>query len=262
MYMPNFFKKLTLKMPEEDDLFEEKSDESDRGREGIVSEETQEPTIEEESGEDEEQDELGGEQDESDEEEESDTILSEDDDEEEEGEGEQGDADEEVALSQEPQAEMNEGEKPFTIAQLARAKTEKKVRPKRFGVLRAKEEEEGDGGEGASGVPEGQLAIDVYETDSEIVLKSTIAGVKPEDLDIGIEDSTVNIRGSRHQEDKVKGDNYFYQECYWGAFSRSVILPVEVDSEKIKASLKDGILTIRLPKIIREKEKKIKVLAD
>ncbi len=109
--------------------------------------------------------------------------------------------------------------------------------------------------------PEGQLAIDVYETPEEIVIKSTIAGVKPENLDVGIEDNTVNIRGSRHNEEKVKGEDYFYQECYWGTFSRSVILPVEVDAEKSQASLKDGILTIRLPKIIKEKETKIKVLS-
>lgn len=109
--------------------------------------------------------------------------------------------------------------------------------------------------------PEGQLAIDVYETSEEVVIKSTIAGVKSEDLDVGIEDNTVNIRGSRHNEERVKGEDYFYQECYWGTFSRSVILPVEIDDDEAQASLKDGILTIRLPKIRKEKEKKIKILS-
>ena len=259
-------------MPEEEDLFEEKNDESVEEEGGAsLSEETQESTVEEESAEGEEQDEFGGDDDEPDKEiEESDTTLQENDGEEEEDAGgeeersegdQEEDADEEVAPLQEPQAGMGEGEKPFTIAQLASAKSEKKVQAKRLGTLRIKGRDADDKG-AALGGPEGQLAIDVYETPSEIVLKSTIAGVKPEDLDIGIEDSTVNIRGSRHQEDQVKGDNYFYQECYWGTFSRSVILPVEIDSENVKASLKDGILTIRLPKIIRQKEKKIKVLAD
>jgi HSP20 family protein len=258
--MPNFFKKLTgaLKMPEEEDLFGEKGDENDKGE--IFNETVEEePAIEEEG----EQDSFGSDEDgesTSDEElEETDTLLGES--EEEDDIDTEGDADEEI-ISPEAQGGMSEGEKPFTIAQLARAETKKSAQPKRFSALRIKKEKGEDGNEGVVGTPEGQLAIDVYETDSEIVLKSTIAGVKPEDLDIGIEDSTVNIRGSRHQEGKVKGDNYFYQECYWGTFSRSVILPVEVDSGKVKASLKDGILTVRLPKVMRAKETKIKVLAN
>lgn len=156
------------------------------------------------------------------------------------------------------EAPGNEEDRPYTIAQLAQAQTKRRTLfKKRLPSLRRDEEEKEK--ELAPSMPEGQLAIDVFETTTHIVVKSTIAGVKPEDLDIGIEDSTLNIRGSRSHEEKVKGEDYFYQECYWGTFSRSVILPVEVDAEGVEASLKDGILTVRLPKIVKEKEKKIKV---
>ena len=106
---------------------------------------------------------------------------------------------------------------------------------------------------------EGQLTIDVYQTDSDIVIKSTIAGVKPEDLDVTINNDMVSIRGERKREEDVPEENYYYQECYWGAFSRSVILPVDVVSEKSEASMKNGILTVHLPKSDTNKTKKLQV---
>jgi HSP20 family protein len=106
---------------------------------------------------------------------------------------------------------------------------------------------------------DGQLTIDVYQTDNEIVLKSTIAGVKPEDLDVSINNDMVTIKGERRTEEEVSEENYYYQECYWGGFSRSVVLPVDVLPEKAEASLKNGILTIRLPKAEANKVKKIQV---
>jgi HSP20 family protein len=110
-----------------------------------------------------------------------------------------------------------------------------------------------------AGDSEGQLTIDVYQTDNDIVIKSTIAGVKPEDLDVSINNDMVTIRGDRKNEEKVEGENYYYQECYWGTFSRSVILPVEVLADKAEATMKNGILTIRLPKADTTKSKKIQV---
>lgn len=110
-----------------------------------------------------------------------------------------------------------------------------------------------------SGEGEGQLTIDVYQTDNDVVIKSTIAGVKPEDLDVSINNDMVTIRGERRNEEEVSDENFYYQECYWGAFSRSVILPVDVIAEKIEASMKNGILTIRLPKAETNKTKKIQV---
>jgi len=83
----------------------------------------------------------------------------------------------------------------------------------------------------SDGEPEGQLTIDVYQTPSEIVVESAIAGVKPEDIDVNATSDSISIKGSRHREKEVKDDDYFYQECYWGRFSRSIILPQEVDPE-------------------------------
>lgn len=106
---------------------------------------------------------------------------------------------------------------------------------------------------------EGQLTIDVYQTDNDVVIKSTIAGVKPEDLDVAINNDMITIRGERKNEEIVQNENYYYQECYWGSFSRSVVLPVDVITDKIEASLKNGILTIRLPKADTTKTKRIQV---
>lgn len=106
---------------------------------------------------------------------------------------------------------------------------------------------------------DGQLTIDVYQTDNDIVIKSTIAGVKPEDLDVSINNDMVSIKGERKNEEVVEHGNYYYQECYWGSFSRSVLLPVDVIPEKADAALKNGILTIRLPKADTTKTKKIQV---
>jgi len=109
---------------------------------------------------------------------------------------------------------------------------------------------------------EGQLTLDVFQTPTEIIIKSTIAGVKPEDLDISINNDMVTIRGLREKEEEISQKDYYYQELYWGSFSRSVILPVEVDADEAQASMKNGILTIRLPKADKEKKHKIKVKSE
>jgi HSP20 family protein len=106
---------------------------------------------------------------------------------------------------------------------------------------------------------EGQLSVDIYETEKNIVIKSTIAGVKPDDLDITIDNDMLTIRGKRHDEIKEEGRNYLYRECYWGSFSRSVILPVEVDAKKIDATLESGVLTILLKKIKKAARVGVKV---
>lgn len=105
---------------------------------------------------------------------------------------------------------------------------------------------------------EGELAVDVFQTESELIIQSAIAGVKPEELNISLEGDTILIEGERKNPFEEKGD-YFVKECYWGKFSRKIILPTEINSDKIEANFKDGILTIRLPKIIKEKRKKILV---
>lgn len=106
---------------------------------------------------------------------------------------------------------------------------------------------------------EGQLNIDMYQTKDNVIIKSTIAGVRPEDIDITVANDMVTVKGSRKKEETISGDDYFYQECYWGSFSRSVIIPVDIDSEGIEADLKDGILTVIIPKAAKAKTKKVKV---
>jgi HSP20 family protein len=106
---------------------------------------------------------------------------------------------------------------------------------------------------------EGQLNIDMYQTKDNVIIKSTIAGVRPEDIDITVANDMVTIKGSRKKEENIVTDDYFYQECYWGNFSRSVIIPVDIDSESIEADLKDGILTVIIPKAAKAKTKKVKV---
>ncbi|MDD4900646.1 MAG: Hsp20/alpha crystallin family protein [Patescibacteria group bacterium] len=106
---------------------------------------------------------------------------------------------------------------------------------------------------------EGQLSIDVYQTPDKLVVKSTIAGVKPADIDISINNDMLTIRGKREETEIIKEDNYLIKECYWGGFSRSVILPVEVEAEKVEAALDNGVLTVTLPKAKSAKQISIKV---
>lgn len=109
---------------------------------------------------------------------------------------------------------------------------------------------------------EGQLAIDAYQTDDSVVIKAPIAGVRPENLEISITDELVSIKGERREESEIKKDNYLCQECYWGNFSRTYSLPAAVDSEKAQAALRNGILTITIPKLEKSKTKVIKVKTE
>lgn len=95
---------------------------------------------------------------------------------------------------------------------------------------------------------EGQLSVDVFETVKDIVITAPIAGVKPENLEIYVSQDLVTIRGTRDDCHEEAGREYLYQECHWGRFSRSIILPVQVLSDKTEAILKNGVLTITLPK--------------
>lgn len=109
---------------------------------------------------------------------------------------------------------------------------------------------------------EGQLSVDVYQDKNNIVIKSTIAGVDPDNIDISFHNDMLTIRGERQQDQTISEDDYFYKECYWGSFSRSIILPLEVQADKIKATIKNGILTIVLPKVHHADGKKISVEDD
>ena len=109
---------------------------------------------------------------------------------------------------------------------------------------------------------EGQLTIDVYQTENEIVIKSPVAGVSSDDLDVSISNDMITIKGRRENDERIPDDDFYFQELYWGPFSRSVILPTEVEADKVRASLKNGILTVRLPKIKRETIKKVEIRAE
>lgn len=106
---------------------------------------------------------------------------------------------------------------------------------------------------------EGELTLDIYDKGDSIVIQSTVAGVKPEDLDISITNDSVSIRGKRERMEEVEEKNYYYKELFWGTFSRSIILPEEIEEDLAEATIKHGLLTIRLPKKKRGIVQKLKV---
>ena len=107
--------------------------------------------------------------------------------------------------------------------------------------------------------PQGELAVDIYQTPDAIVVKALVAGVQPNSIDISLTREMITISGIREDEREVEEDNYFQRELYWGAFSRTILLPEEVDVDLAEASEKHGILMIRLPKINKKRQTKLKV---
>jgi HSP20 family protein len=107
---------------------------------------------------------------------------------------------------------------------------------------------------------EGQLSVDVYQKNDAIVVKSTIAGVEPEDLEIFLNRDMLTIKGKREHAESVQQGEYFVRECYWGKFSRTIILPSDVKSEDAKATLKDGVLTIVMPKAQHSRNIPVKLI--
>lgn len=106
----------------------------------------------------------------------------------------------------------------------------------------------------------GQLAVDVYETDEELVIKARTAGVNKDDLDVSISEGILTISGTLTSGDDVPVKNWHMQECYWGEFSRTLPLPVGVKEDEAKAALKDGILSISFPKLQQEQATKIPIM--
>lgn len=106
---------------------------------------------------------------------------------------------------------------------------------------------------------DGQLAIDVYQTDDQVIIKAPIAGVQPDNLTVTITDEVVTVEGERRDVQAVERANYFTQECYWGRFSRSFVLPVAVDADSAVAELRHGILTLRIPKQAKTRARSVKV---
>lgn len=105
----------------------------------------------------------------------------------------------------------------------------------------------------------GQLAVDVYETEEQLIVKARTAGVNKEDLDVSISDGILTISGTLSSGDDSKATNWHIQECYWGEFSRTLALPVPVKEDEVAAVLKDGVLTITFAKIKQEQAKRITI---
>ena len=110
-------------------------------------------------------------------------------------------------------------------------------------------EEIAGGSAGAWAKPEGELAIDVYVTPSAVVVRSAMAGVRPQDISISLHNDLLTIRGARQEEEIIEADRFVLQECHWGSFSRSVILPVTVEGRGAEAVMKNGILKVILPRM-------------
>lgn len=106
---------------------------------------------------------------------------------------------------------------------------------------------------------EGQLAVDVYQDDKNMYVKTSIAGIKPEDLEVHLNNDMLTIRGKREMQEEVSEEQYFIRECFWGGFSRSIILPVDVKQDQVKANIENGVLTVTLPKSKRPRNTRIKV---
>ncbi len=107
----------------------------------------------------------------------------------------------------------------------------------------------------------GQLAVDVYETADKLVVKARTAGISKSDLDVSISDNILSISGILSGEENEQTTRWHIQECYWGEFSRTIALPVQVreDDGSVKAELKDGVLTITFEKEKTEARKKINI---
>lgn len=106
---------------------------------------------------------------------------------------------------------------------------------------------------------EGELTVDVYQNQDTIFIKAMIAGVRPEDLDINISRDMVTVRGKREEERASSTDDYFIRELYWGSFSRTISLPEEIDVDEAEAIEKHGLLILRLPKLDKKRQSKLKV---
>lgn len=128
---------------------------------------------------------------------------------------------------------------------------------------------EGQGGErhahivpkstGDDAQPAGELAVDVYQTPDAIVVKALIAGVHPNSIDVALTREMLTISGTREDEREVDEEHYFQRELYWGSFSRTILLPEEVDVDLAEASERHGVLMIRLPKVNKKRQAKLKV---
>ncbi|MDE2399744.1 MAG: Hsp20/alpha crystallin family protein [Patescibacteria group bacterium] len=106
---------------------------------------------------------------------------------------------------------------------------------------------------------EAELAVDVYQTEKEIIIQTMVAGVRPEDLELTIGRDIITIRGKREENRTIDESDYFTKELYWGKFSRTISLPAEVEPEEVEATEKHGLLSVKMQKVDKEKKNSVKV---
>lgn len=106
---------------------------------------------------------------------------------------------------------------------------------------------------------EGRVSIDMYETDSELVILAPIAGISPKEVEVLLKKDVLVIRGKRKPPEEISDKNYLYRECFWGTFSRSIFLPHHLTTSKIQAKFYNGLLIIRIPKESSSKIREIEV---
>ena len=109
---------------------------------------------------------------------------------------------------------------------------------------------------------DGELPVDMYQTDEMIVIRALVAGVSPTELEISITRDMVTIRGIREEYQETHDDNYFHRELFWGSFSRTILLPEEVAIDEAEAQEKHGLLEIKLPKLDKHRTTQLKVRSN
>jgi HSP20 family protein len=153
-----------------------------------------------------------------------------------------------VKLDDELEDEIEETKTPDTTSGVSKQISVKTKKDSKEPVWSEEEKEE-----------EGQLSVDVYQTPTDIVVQTMVAGVRPEDLQINITRDMLTIRGKREPNRTIDESNYFTRELYWGAFSRTISLPQEIEPEEAEAIEKHGLLMIRMPKIDKNKQTTLKI---
>lgn len=140
---------------------------------------------------------------------------------------------------------------------------EEELEPKREYSVKGIRSDNKDKKSGANWIEEendeAELSIDVYQTPTDIIIQTMVAGVKPEDLELSIARDMVTIKGKREESRTIDENNYFTQELYWGRFSRTISLPAEVEPEEVEATERHGLLTIKIKKVDKEKKNSVRI---
>jgi len=162
-----------------------------------------------------------------------------------------------IGLDQEDEKddEENEDEEDYDNEDEEDEKPDRKEKKKKEKRGKNRHEEKRDKKQEEWPESKGRLAADIYETETDFCIQAPIAGVNQEDIEIFVESNVLVIRGERTESDSTPEKKFFHKECYWGPFSRQTMLPDDVNTQRIVASFKKGILVIKIPKKKEEKRK-------